>query len=653
MHHLLAHLGNMADPGLAWPTWLAAAGALLFCLLAAYAGLLLFAADRLPRAIRFMQLATLRGRLIMALTLVATLPAISLALVLTERTSHDSIDRATQLLAGQADGMMANADYFIARHTNGLVALARDLEPYIEDRIEVASVLRQYHTSYRSLGLVLAIDPTGQALGATQRIDDRPETFPGTRESLAAREFFRQPLKTGLPYISEGIIDSALGDEATVAISVPIVAADGRARGVVTGTIALGDLRHVVSRVTASDGLGMVVTDGTGRVLVANESSGLEPLTDLGGSPMRLPQTAASNPEVFRVDIDSAAAPGGQSFLAVSRTTQQGWQIFLFRSLAEIQAAVLREYGFALSWLALTLALSICLALALARNISGPLQDLDRAVRDFDPDLKQPLPDPATDAPHEVLTIFDHLESMAGRLKNSYSRLQKAIRQGEKLRGELIYVIANREKEIEQRTEELQQASQTLQRLTRMDRLTGIANRRWFAEFLDQNWRSCMRDDKPLSLLIIDIDDFKAYNDSYGHQKGDSCLKLVAESIKRIVGRASDLVSRYGGEEFVVVLSDTPLDGALTVGENIRSAIESLAIPHRKAPKHGIVTVSVGVTSTVPERSTNPETFLVAADRAMYTAKHEGKNRIAYSTPAQTGLFQSLCVTGDMVSRPS
>jgi diguanylate cyclase (GGDEF)-like protein len=653
MHHLLTHLDNMGDPGLAWPTWLAAAGALLFCLLVAYAGLLLFAAARLPRAIRFMQPATLRGRLIMVLTLVATLPAISLALVLTERTSHESIDRATQLLAGQADGMMHNADYFIARHTNGLVALARAVEPYVEDRIEVANALRRFHTSYRSLGLLLAIDPTGQTLGATQRINDMPETFPGTQESLAERDFVRQPLETGRPYISAGTVDGALGDEATVAISVPIVALDGRARGVVTGTIALGDLRHAISRVTAADGLGVVVTDGARRVLVASESAGLKPLNDLRGSPMRLAQAAASNRGVFRVDLDSGAAPGGASFLAVSRTTQQGWQIFLFRSLAEIQAAVLREYGFALTWLALTLGLSICLALALARNISGPLQDLERAVRDFDLDLKQPLPDPATDAPRELLTIFDHLASMAGRLQKSYSRLQKAIRQGEKLRGELIYVIANREKEIEQRTEELQQANQTLQRLTRMDSLTGIANRRWFAEFLGQNWRSCMRDDKPLSLLIIDIDDFKAYNDSYGHQKGDCCLKLVAESIKRIVGRASDLVSRYGGEEFVVVLSDTPLDGALTVGENIRSAIESLAIPHRKAPKHGIVTVSVGVTSTVPERSTNPETFLVAADRAMHAAKHEGKNRIAYSTPAQTGLFQSLCVTGDMVSRPS
>ncbi len=214
-------------------------------------------------------------------------------------------------------------------------------------------------------------------------------------------------------------------------------------------------------------------------------------------------------------------------------------------------------------------------------------------------------------------------------------------------------MIANREKEIEKRTEELQQATETLQRLTRMDSLTGIANRRWFAEFLDQNWRNCMRDGKPISLLIIDIDDFKAYNDSYGHQKGDACLRLVAESIKRVVGRASDLVSRFGGEEFVVVLSDTPLDGALKVGEKIRVAIEALAIPHRKATRYGIVTVSVGVSSTVPERQMTPETFLVAADRAMYAAKHDGKNHVAYSTPAQTGLFQSLCVTGDMVSRPS
>jgi diguanylate cyclase (GGDEF)-like protein len=151
----------------------------------------------------------------------------------------------------------------------------------------------------------------------------------------------------------------------------------------------------------------------------------------------------------------------------------------------------------------------------------------------------------------------------------------------------------------------------------------------------------------------MDIDDFKAYNDTYGHQKGDECLKLVAQTIRRAVGRASDLVSRYGGEEFVVVLGGTPLEGALTIAEQIRIAVDALDIPHKAAKYHSHITLSIGVTSTLPTHDTQPETVLIAADRAMYNAKKEGKNRVAYSTAARTGTYQSLIVSADEPKRLS
>ena len=127
----------------------------------------------------------------------------------------------------------------------------------------------------------------------------------------------------------------------------------------------------------------------------------------------------------------------------------------------------------------------------------------------------------------------------------------------------------------------------------------------------------------------------------------------VAEAVRRTVGRASDQVSRYGGEEFVVVLGNTPLEGALKIAENIRLAVQNLGILHKDAKNHGIMTVSVGVTSTQPTRQTRPETVLVAADRAMYNAKHAGKNQVAYSTAARTGIYQALCLPSDMETRMS
>jgi diguanylate cyclase (GGDEF)-like protein len=302
------------------------------------------------------------------------------------------------------------------------------------------------------------------------------------------------------------------------------------------------------------------------------------------------------------------------------------------------------EYLLVAAWVAGALLIAVCLAAVLIRGVSGPLESLDRAVSDYDLNLNQQVRRPPPDAPRELQEIFAHLVALDDGLSTTYRQLRKAVQQGEKVRGELIYVIATREKEIEQRTGELAEANQTLARLTREDSLTGLANRRGFAEFLAQTWQRAMRDQSPISILIIDIDNFKAYNDIYGHQKGDSCLKLVAEAIRRAVGRASDLVSRYGGEEFVVVLGDTPLDGGLRVAEKIRATVEGLGIPHEGAGNRPCVTVSIGVTSTLPDRQTQPETVLVAADRAMYNAKSDGRNRVAYSTAARTGIYQALCV---------
>jgi diguanylate cyclase (GGDEF)-like protein len=342
-----------------------------------------------------------------------------------------------------------------------------------------------------------------------------------------------------------------------------------------------------------------------------------------------------------------------EEFIGAAAIAGDGSRVLRYAPTAALRAASRQEYGVALGWLIAALIVSVCLSVALAGSISGPLGALDAAVRQFDPELDRELPKPPAHAPREVIVVFEHLATVTGRLRDSYAQLRQALRKGERLRHELIHVIENREQEIEGRTEQLKQANATLDRLSRSDALTGVANRRGFAEFLDRAWRTGLREQRPLSILMIDIDHFKAYNDAYGHQRGDTCLKAVAEAICHVVGRAGDQVSRYGGEEFVVVLASTPLEGALQVAEQIRAAIQGLAIPHRGAPEHAVVTVTVGVTSTLPTRSAKPDVCLAAADRALYAAKEQGRNRVGYSTAAHTGLFQSLCLPNDPAPRPS
>jgi diguanylate cyclase (GGDEF)-like protein len=188
-----------------------------------------------------------------------------------------------------------------------------------------------------------------------------------------------------------------------------------------------------------------------------------------------------------------------------------------------------------------------------------------------------------------------------------------------------------RERELEQqvaeRTVQLEEANTKLQQLSELDALTGIANRRRFEDTLAREWRRATRDQLPLSLVMIDIDYFKNYNDAYGHQLGDECLRRVAAEIREAITRPGDLVARYGGEEFAAILPSTPAKGACAVAELLRLRVERIATHHQTSPL-GVVTISVGVASMTPGESFAKETLVAAADGALYAAKRAGRNRV-------------------------
>lgn len=168
-----------------------------------------------------------------------------------------------------------------------------------------------------------------------------------------------------------------------------------------------------------------------------------------------------------------------------------------------------------------------------------------------------------------------------------------------------------------------------MQRLATLDGLTGLPNRRRFDEYLDQEWRRLRREQVPLSLILCDIDFFKLYNDTYGHQAGDTCLISVASAIAQAVKRPADLVARYGGEEFAVILPNTTQNGALQVAEAIRVAVQDLKIVHSHSLVSQYVTLSLGVATMVPDCDTSPEILLKAADEALYQAKALGRDRVS------------------------
>ncbi len=175
---------------------------------------------------------------------------------------------------------------------------------------------------------------------------------------------------------------------------------------------------------------------------------------------------------------------------------------------------------------------------------------------------------------------------------------------------------------VQERTQQLEEANRRLEELSFLDGLTEVANRRQFEQILDLEWRRAVRSGSPLSLILADIDHFKAFNDSHGHQAGDRCLRDVATLLDSIVQRAGDQVARYGGEEFAAMLPETDAEGAEQIAERMRRAVESLETGG------GRVTVSIGVATTVAGETRRAESLVAAADAALYDAKHAGRNTV-------------------------
>jgi diguanylate cyclase (GGDEF)-like protein len=181
---------------------------------------------------------------------------------------------------------------------------------------------------------------------------------------------------------------------------------------------------------------------------------------------------------------------------------------------------------------------------------------------------------------------------------------------------------------ISTRQREICEVHRQLKEISILDGLTGIPNRRYFDDTLAVEWKRCIRNDTPLSIVLGDVDFFKQFNDIYGHQAGDHCLKAVASSLSESLFRVEDTVARYGGEEFVAILPGTDATGAFAVAERMRQAARDLGIPHERGID-GRISCSFGVASTLPSADMAPQQLLRTADASLYTAKNAGRNRVA------------------------
>lgn len=233
--------------------------------------------------------------------------------------------------------------------------------------------------------------------------------------------------------------------------------------------------------------------------------------------------------------------------------------------------------------------------------------------------------------PPKVVGVRRHLAGLLPRspitsitestMETSFAILRAA--QGHRLR---------REQQLSARVHRLEKLNEDLERVVCIDPLTGVANRRHFDDLLDMEWRRATRLGTPLSLVMIDLDDFHALNERYTHLGGDACLRRVAGAMAHCLRRPSDIVARYGGDEFVALLPDTDATGAWVVAERLRMHVEQLQVPHEGSRCHSVVTLSLGTATSSPAADRSSETLIAAADVALFRAKQEGRNRTCADT---------------------
>lgn len=245
--------------------------------------------------------------------------------------------------------------------------------------------------------------------------------------------------------------------------------------------------------------------------------------------------------------------------------------------------------------------------------------------------------DDTHDIPVIMITVRDDDEALeqafaAGALDYIVKPVKEAVllarvRSALKLKEEIDRRKA-REQELVELTRQLDTINRRLMRMAQVDVLTELGNRRYFDQILEKEWNRARREEVPLSLVMIDIDDFKTYNETYGQQRGDECLQQIAAALTCVIKRAGDTIVRCGGEEFVAILPNTGNEGAVAIAQEFQESVANLKIQHNGSPTGDNLTVSIGLATAMPARRTDCKGLQAAADGALYLAKSEGRNKI-------------------------
>ena len=555
---------------------------------------------RLPQwLIRTFQNFTLRQKLSLAF-LVMTLAPLFLATSLAERRAEQSLRESVfERNKNLAMDIAHNLDEMFLDKKRLLKIIATSSEVQSMDPVRLTSVLELVAGQYPELQVAAVADLTGRQIARSDgAVADGTIYYDD-------RDYFQQARRTGATAISDVIVSKSAG-MLGVAIAEPIRGDTGEMLGLLIFNLGLDNLKWYLGHVALGEQGYAYAVNRQGQVILHPNQAYMESMADFSG---RKPARQAAAGFTGWTECKD----NGLSILAgYSHIPGVSWGLVVEQPLhfAMADVANIRRINL---WILLGAAvLATLLSLWIAKTLSDVIAKLSAAtVLMADGKLETRLEVETTD---ELGRLADNFNRMAEQL----ARRDDALRQAKE----------NLELQVAERTRELTNANCELQRLSLSDALTCIGNRRYLDEYLEREWRRALREQAPLSIVMLDIDYFKLFNDTYGHVVGDDCLRKVAGILTATIRRTTDFASRYGGEEFVVVLPATGEQGALMVAEKIRRGVEALAIPHEKSPLAGVVTVSIGVAAAVPMRDSDAGLLMTAADQALYRAKSAGRNQV-------------------------
>jgi len=551
----------------------------------------------------------IRHRLIAAFALVSLLPLLISGYISYAESTRGIEDRtrlfATEIVKQiaknvelQMTGIETTSDALVlsAPVQSALARYALD-DPAEKSRAR-AELTRLLLDTYGSL------EDIGQKyfLGPDQRILD-PQVF--ARQERGVTEFVSEARQTGRP--AWGTQDLLSGQKSIVLLRPIYFKSDNRLAGSLFLGIRPVFFSAVFDDVHLGNGSNIFIVDarkGGGVVQTRDHTAGG------GAAPALLAHIgnslARGRPSGF-LSYDDAMQESGlratylAAYAKIPRTT---WYVVstLPNNALLAEAQAMRDKIVLIS--ALCFVFAFVLATVIARSISAPLEKLAGVMGETETgNYALRLEYEGRD---ELALLAQKFNDMAGNIGQAREQLESRVAE---------------------RTRDLEQANEQLAALSMTDGLTGIANRRSFDAALDSQLNRSARTSQPLALLMIDVDYFKSYNDFYGHQQGDACLRKVAQQLQAHARRAGDLAARYGGEEFVMLAADTDTGRAAALAEDLRAALEGANLPHEKSPM-GRVTISIGVAVMVPDDRQTPELFIRMADKAMYRAKEQGRNRV-------------------------